>query len=159
MVTFPFFFTWFTIFRMNIRTTFRLSLAVSAIVWASGCAHLHSAKIGERRLPPENATAFESKVNETGFNVQEATAIVKAVAGSKSGISKGADTVNKIYEWISFGPKTGNTVLDDKYADNSGKVAQMKCSPNRTVGVVTYRETMKYPVISGEIVKIEGLCK
>ena len=91
--------------------------------------------------------------------MEEATRIAKAIGQGNASVNKGADTLQTLWDLISFGPKTGNTVFDDQYADLSGKVARLKCSPEKTVGVVSYRETRKYPVISGEIVKIEGLCK
>jgi hypothetical protein len=135
------------------------SLGLATGLLLTNCAQLHSAKIGERRLPPENATPFDSKVNEIGFNMQEATEVVKMIGQGNTKVNEGADTLQTLWDLISFGPKTGNTVFDDKYADESGKVSRLKCSPEKTVGVVSYRETRKYPVLSGEIVKIEGLCK
>jgi len=115
--------------------------------------------IGERRLPPAGGQAFDTKVNETGFDVKEATDIAGAIGGKNSGLGKAGRTVNNLYSLVSFGPTTGNHVLNAEYADAIGEQSQNACAPEKTIGVVSVRETMKYPVLSGEIVKVEGLCK
>jgi hypothetical protein len=134
-------------------------MALLALCAVSGCANLHSVMIGERRIAPAGGQDFDVKVSETGFNVKEASEVVQAIGGRNSGAGKAAKTVNNLYDLVSFGPVTGNPVMDTKYADSIGEQASNSCSPEKTIGVVSIRETMKYPVISGEIVKIGGQCK
>jgi len=144
---------------MKLNSTKRSLFTAITLFGLSGCAHLHTVKIGERRLAPANATPFDAKVSETGFNVKEATQAVKIIGNGNASVNRTSDTVNNLYSLVSFGPKTGNDVLNTEYADSIGSLSNSQCSPANTVGVVSVRETMKYPVISGEIVKIEGLCK
>ena len=144
---------------MRSQNLFNIKITVLALCVSSGCANLHSVMIGERRLAPAGGQDFDVKVSEVGFNVKEATSVVQAIGGKNSGVGKASKTVNDLYDLISFGPITGNAVLDTKYADAIGEKSSSSCAPAKTIGVVSIRETMKYPVISGEIVKIEGLCK
>jgi hypothetical protein len=125
----------------------------------SGCANLHSVMIGERRMAPSSGKEFDVKISETGFNVGEAAGTVQAIAGHASKAGKASRTVNQFYRLVSFGPVTGNPVLNTRYADLIHEQASSSCAPERTIGIVSIRETMKYPVVSGEIVKIGGLCK
>lgn len=144
---------------MRRQKLFNLNIAVLALCTVPGCANLHSVMIGERRIAPAGGQDFEVKVSETGFNVKEASQVVQAIGGRNSGAGRAAKTVNHLYDLISFGPVTGNAVLDTQYADLIGEQASSSCAPEKTIGITSIRETMKYPVISGEIVKIEGLCK
>ncbi|MBU6154929.1 MAG: hypothetical protein KGP28_11550 [Bdellovibrionales bacterium] len=144
---------------MRRQKLFKVKITALVLCVSSGCANLHSVMIGERRLPPSGGRDFDVKVSETGFNVKEATSVVQAIGGKNSGAGKAAKTVNELYDLVSFGPVTGNPVMDTKYADSIGEQASNSCAPEKTIGVVSIRETMKYPVISGEIVKIGGQCK
>lgn len=144
---------------MRSQNLFKIKITALALCVSSGCANLHSVMIGERRLTPAGGQDFDVKVSEVGFNVKEATSVVQAIGGKNSGVGKASKTVNDLYDLVSFGPVTGNTVLDTKYADMIGEQSSNSCAPEKTIGVVSIRETMKYPVISGEIVKIWGQCK
>ncbi len=156
---------WRNVFEWNFKNEFHKLKIMKSIhillscFLISSCAQLHTVKIGERNNSNTDAHHFETKVNEMGINVQEATQIVKALGNGNKGVNKATKTIDDLWKMISYGPKTGNTVFDDKYADSISKSSLAACSANQTQGVVSVRESMKYPVLSGEIVKIEGICK
>ena len=136
-----------------------LGRAVLALGLAtSGCAVLQHVEISEIDQSAGAGSKFEVKASETGVNLQEGAGIAKAVSSS-SHTDKAADTVNTVWQLITFGPKTGNVVLSDTYADDTYARMNGLCAPARLAGVITIRETNKYPVISGEIVRVIGYCR
>lgn len=139
-----------------------LSSAIVVIVLAlvtNGCAFLHQYQIdsfdSETVLKGQS---FEIIVSETGVNLQETTNVAKLFTQNQ----KTRDQMQKIQDAISMfqmGPRTGNMVFNEKYADSIMRAVQLKCPSGNISGLTSIRETAKYPVVSGEIIKIVGYCK
>ena len=100
---------------------------------------------------------FEIKVSETGFDLKEAKEISKLAIQSQKGKDT-ADGIEGIISLFQMGPKTGNPILDDSYADSIFDKLKVKCPSMKISGLMAIRETADYPVISGEIVRITGFC-
>jgi len=131
---------------------------LSAMALAQSCAWLHHVQVGEIDNDPKFALRpFELKVSETGVNLEEAGKIAKALNGSKVGRGD-VDRVVGIVQLFQQGPRTGNPVFSESYAKNIVNDLYKECPTGRLTGVMSIRETRKYPVISGEIVKIKGFC-
>lgn len=125
---------------------------------ASGCAVLHHAQVGDVDNSSEyTLRRFDIKVSETGVDLEEAGNIAKAVSRSQKG-NKAIDDALAIVSLFQMGPKTGNGVFNENYAQSLIYKLQEECPSGRITGVSSIRETRKYPVISGEIVKITGYC-
>lgn len=124
----------------------------------SSCAFLHSVHISDIDSKIVNeGTKFEVLVSETGLNLQEATNTAKVFTNDQK--TKGdMQKVNDIISMFQMGPRTGNMVFNDTYADNLFKTLKEKCPKGQISGLMSIRETAKYPVVSGEIVKITGYC-
>lgn len=122
----------------------------------SGCAVLHHVQIGEI----DNRTGLKTKpidikVSETGVNIGEAAEVGKALASAKS------EEIEQVRQFISLfqlGPRTGNPVYRDNYAAGMTKLILAECPTGRVTRLMAIREMRKYPVISGEIVKVTGEC-
>lgn len=100
---------------------------------------------------------FEIQVNQTGLDVEEASDLIKAISTSK----KGDETADKIANFISLfqqGPSTGNGVFSDRYAEDIITRIHEQCPSGRISGLMSIRETIKYPVLSSEIIRITGYC-
>ena len=123
-----------------------------------GCAIMHHTQIGEvdSRIVLEGRR-FEIKVSEIGFNVKEAGNVAKAMTRHK-GTQKHIGQVQAIIQLFQMGPKTGNPVFSDEYSDRVFSLIRKECPKGRVSGLTSIRETAKYPVISGEIVKVVGFC-
>lgn len=133
-----------------------LSIAICSL--ASSCAALHHVQVGELNNDPKYALRpFELKVSETGVDFEEAGKVAKALNGSKTGRSD-IDKVNGYIQMFQQGPRTGNPVFSDSYAKNIVNDLYKECPSGKITGVTSIRETRKYPVISGEIVKVKGYC-
>lgn len=123
----------------------------------AGCAVLHKTQISE--IDNRNRYAlvpFEIKVSETGVDMQDVHAIARAFKDSKA-----ADRVGDaaaIVGLFQMGPRTGGPVYVEGYAKRLIYALHQQCPNGGITGVTSVRETRKYPVISGEIVKINGYC-
>ena len=92
------------------------------------------------------------RVSETGVSLKDLGEIAQAL-GSDSG-KKGAEFL----KMIQIGPTTGNPVYNERYAEDLLLLIKQKCPDGRVSGLTSIREQKKYPVISGEIIKITGNC-
>lgn len=127
-------------------------------VFLGSCAVLHRTQIGEiDQRPGIELTPFEIKVSETGVDLKEVTAIQRGLF-KDSREAKAAGDLAAIISLFQMGPKTGNPVYSDSYARDLVKALHNQCPRGSVTGVTSVRETRKYPVVSGEIVKIRGYC-
>lgn len=139
------------------RQIIRPALAAAALSMA-GCAVLHHAQVGD--IDNRKGIAyrpFELKVSETGINLNEAGDIAKSLSRSKQA-NKDIDDTLAFIGLFQMGPRTGNPVFNESYAKNIVNDLYRECPSGRITNLVSIREMRKYPVISGEIVKITGSC-
>ena len=138
-----------------------LGIALIVLFSLGGCAQLHGYQIGNIDRNEGSMKTFEVKVSGTGVNLEEANQVAQGMfklAGNKKG-AEGANSIKETVAMFQFGPKTGNPVYDEKYADKLYSLVRQKCQSGHVSGLTIVRETRKYPVISGEIVKITGFCQ
>lgn len=128
------------------------SLIVS-LLSLSSCSHLYSVQLGDIEDREGSYENFEIKVSEVGINTEEAGQVIDTFSGRDEG-----STINDIIELFQQGPRTGNPVYNEKYAENIHEVLLKKCPDGRVSNLTSVREARKYPVISGEIIKITGTC-
>ena len=127
------------------------------ILFLSSCAQLHHVQIGEIDNNPKFVQKpFDIKLSEVGVDIQEAGRITKALAGKDS--NNEAKQIADIIALFQMGPRTGNPVYEKGYAKNLIQLIYEKCPSGRVTGLTSIRETRKYPVVSGEIVKLTGYC-
>ena len=140
---------------IQVKRLIWMCLGLSVI---SACAVLHHVQVGDLNDDPNFALRpFELKVSEVGFDVHEAGSVAKALTRSKTA-RKDVDRFTSIIELFQQGPRTGVPVFSDTYAQNIVNDLYKKCPSGEITGFVSSREMRKYPVISGEIVKIKGYC-
>ena len=131
----------------------RFWLSLVLIIFLSSCAYVYQLQVGDiDDRESFESSPFEIKVSEIGFNLQEAGEISKAL-GSDSGKSAG-----DLLGMIQMGPRTGNSVYNERYAEDLLFLIKQKCPDGRVSGLTSIREQRMYPAISGEIIKIIGNC-
>ncbi len=124
----------------------------------ASCAVLHHVQVGDVNDDEKfTLKPFEIKVSEDGVDFEEAGKIAKAFTGSKAA-KKDIDGVTDIIQLFQQGPRTGVPVFSETYAQNIIHDLYKECPTGQITGLVSIREMRKYPVISGEIVKIKGYC-
>ena len=115
----------------------------------------HHVQVGDiERQKDQTLTPFDIKLSETGVNLKEAGKLISAV-GNDGGQAK---KIANIISMFQMGPRTGNHVFNDKYADVFPELILTKCPSGKVTGLMMIRETNKYPVVSGEIVRVTGYC-
>ncbi len=123
----------------------------------TGCAFMHHVQLGQIDARKSDAMIpFDIKVSETGVSVEEIGGIAKQF-NTKGGDAAGG--IAGIIGLFQLGPRTGNPVYTEKYAERLIYQIHEKCPSGKVTGLMSVRETRKYPVISGEIVKITGFCR
>lgn len=132
------------------------ALAIMAL-FNFGCAILHHVQLGQIDNRSGDAMIpFEIMMSETGVSVEEIGKIAKSTR------SQGGDNAAGVAQIISLfqmGSRTGNPVYNQRYAEKLVYEIHQKCPSGRVTGLVSIREMRKYPVISGEIVKVTGFCR
>lgn len=120
---------------------------------------MHHTQVGEIKSHPDyESIPFEVLVSETGFNLQEAGKIGAAVLHDKKA-GDNLKALTAIVGLFQMGPRTGEPVWSsDTYADKVFVGLYEKCPSGQITGLTSIREMNKYPVVSGEIVKITGFC-
>ena len=137
--------------------SFLLLIFMSTLV--SGCAILHHAQMGEiHSVTVLKGRKFEVKVSETGLSVDEASKVAQSLTRNQ-GTQNQIQKVRDIISMFQMGPRTGNMVFNEKYADEVYKLVLKACPSGNISGLMSVRELRKYPVVSGEIVRISGYCK
>lgn len=132
-------------------------LAAAFAVLAAGCAHVHHLDIGEIDNTHGAMTRVDLKSSATGVDIGEAARITKAASNSKT-VKDAADWAEFIWKLITYGPKTGEVTFVDNYADELPAQLKAACPGGHLTGVASVRETNKYPVVSGEIVRLTAYC-
>ncbi len=129
------------------------------LVLLGGCTVLHHAQVGE--VDSEivmRGQRFEVLVSALGVDVDRAADLAKAFARTEEAESN-IDGVRDIVNSFQMGPKTGNVVFDDTFADGVFEKIRASCPSGRVSGLVAIRETADYDLVSGEFVKITGYCQ
>lgn len=134
----------------------KLAALSLALLSGPGCAILYHVQVGEvDGRESMAAIPFEVMVSEVGVNLEEAGKIARA---SRSVDGDAAGNAAAIIGLFQMGPRTGNPIYSPKYAEKVIYMIHEKCPNGRVTGLTSIREMRKYPVISGEIVKITGYC-
>jgi|RhiMethySRZTD1v2_1073278.scaffolds.fasta_scaffold22738_2 hypothetical protein len=128
-----------------------------AALLLAGCASLHHYQLGDIDASRGELKPFEIQVDETGLDTQEAMEVGKAFVASDSGKQRMGDA-QAIIALFQFGYVTGDPTFDDDWADGLLAKVLDRCPSGRITGLSVVRESMDYPVVSGEIVTLKGYC-
>jgi hypothetical protein len=128
------------------------ALAVAALA-STGCVSLHHAQLDEIDAQRGHLKPFEIHASETGVDVKAVGAAASVVSRSKT-----PSRIANIVALFEFGPKTGDPVFTDTFADQLAEQILVQCPSGRITGVMSLRESTKYYAVSGEYVTVRGYC-
>lgn len=129
-----------------------LGLALSG----SACARLHHYQLTDIDSSRGTLEPFELRVDETGFNLQEAAAVAKLTASREN--RKRIGDAEAIIALFQFGAKTGDPTFSEDWADGLSEMVLAKCPSGQITGLSVLRESADYPVASGEVITVRGYC-
>jgi hypothetical protein len=109
----------------------------------------------DARTQKQTWIPFEIKMSEVGVSAEEVGAIAKATNSHGGDNVAGAAAILSLFQ---MGPRTGNPTYNERYAEKLVYEIYQKCPSGRVSGLMSIREFRKYPVVSGEIVKVTGYC-
>ena len=118
-----------------------------------GCATLHRAQLDEIDGQHAHLVPFEIHVSETGVSAK-AIGQIASIAMKSSRPSQ----IASIVALFQFGPKTGEVVYDDTFADAVATDILERCPTARVTGLMSLRESTNYYAVSGEYVTVRGYC-
>ncbi|MBF0441316.1 MAG: hypothetical protein HQK54_05375 [Oligoflexales bacterium] len=138
----------------NIKIFFFVFLVLNL----TSCAALFKVQLSD--VESAKARPVSIKVSETTVNLREISAIMKGVGkgvGSKSmeGAGKAVEYYTMFMQW---GPKTGTPVYNEGYVRDMADRLSAECKSGRLTNITSIREAREYPVVKGEIVRIDGYC-
>ncbi|MBK9322943.1 MAG: hypothetical protein IPM97_08370 [Bdellovibrionaceae bacterium] len=132
-------------------------LSLSCLLLLCSCAQLHHVQIGEVASHSGYVQKpFDIKISESGVNLGEAAEVSKILLNKDR--QKDAEEIVGLIGLFQMGPITGNPVYVKDYAKNLIQLIYEKCPSGKVTGLMSVRESRKYPVVSGEIVKVTGYC-
>lgn len=140
----------------------RTFLIISLIVLSS-CAFMHRHQVhnvDSRILTPE-AKRFELLFSQTGIEIAEGAKWMGAIAkaSSRESFARSSSQAGDIIAVMQMGPRTGNPIYDMSFIDTITPKLQAVCPAGDEISGLTFlREMNKYPVVSGEIIKVSGYC-
>ncbi|MBC7370285.1 MAG: hypothetical protein H7326_01900 [Bdellovibrionaceae bacterium] len=124
----------------------------------SGCAILHHVQMSDVDTRNQFVSVpIEVKVSETGVDLGDVKAISQGAFRNSSDRGAAGDAL-AVLQMFQVGPRTGPPVYSENYAEKIIYQLHTQCPSGKITGVQSIRESRKYPVISGEIVKITGFC-
>lgn len=115
-------------------------ILLTVLIAQTGCAFLYHTQIGEiNSATVMSGKKFEVMVSETGVNTKEAADIAKAMTQSKD-TQKQIGDAERFLSMFQMGPRTGNMVFNEKYADEISKLILKECPSGKISGLMSVRE-------------------
>ena len=126
----------------------------------NGCAALYKVQLSDIESGQRKAEPVSIRVSETTVNLQEVAGIARGVGrAANSNALKGAGSAIDTYVALfQYGPRTGTPVYNEVYAREVPELLAAACKNGRLINITSVREARNYPVVKGEIVRVDALC-
>ena len=143
---------------MNWTAHFRVHAPLLPIaLFVTACAHMHHYQLGDIDSSEGRLEPFTVRVDETGFDAQEALELAKDTSATGAGRQRMSDA-QALLALFQVGHETGDATFRDDWADGVLAKVLARCPTGRMTGVSVVRESADYPALSGEIVTLKGYC-
>lgn len=134
----------------------RQYFAIAAVGLLTACARLDHVQIGEIDQSQGSLTPFTVQVSQFGFEAAAAAEVGRIA--TKGEASQHFQEIRNILALMNMGPRTGNPVYDDEYANKVMEYIYAECPTGNLTGLTSVREAKAFGPVSGEIVRISGYC-
>jgi hypothetical protein len=128
------------------------------------CAYPRHMLIGDMDNTTAKKKHFRIMVSERGYDFEQGLAIAQvgllaANAESNAGNIRNIEYVKLAIALSTMGPTTGRKLFNSAYTDQLADIIFQHCKSGNIVNLRSIRESLaQYPVVSGEVVRIEGDC-
>lgn len=134
-------------------------LAVLCLLANGGCAVLYKVQLSDLEHAPRGKPV-SVKVSETTVDFGEAARIAKDLARSSGsrGLGNVGNAASNYESLFQFGPRTGAPVFNEFYARDIPERLAGECKSGYLTNITSIRESRDYPVVKGQIVRIDATC-
>jgi hypothetical protein len=122
----------------------------------AGCARLDHVQIGSIDQSQGELVPVSVRLSETGFDATAAAEIGRVASRGRT--AENFKQLRDILALINMGPRTGNPVFDDAYAQRLQEYLLVECPSGRLTGIRAIREAKTAGPVSGEIVGVDAYC-
>lgn len=136
----------------------RLLTILGVAVTLSGCARLDHVHISDIDQSQGQLKPISVKISETGVEMAVMAETAAQLARHSAQRQKNFQQIRDILALINMGPRTGNPVFNDTYAENVLKNLYLQCPSGKITAIRNIREAKTYGPVSGEIVRIDADC-
>lgn len=134
----------------------RKYFAIAAVGLLTACARLDHVQIGEIDQSQGTLIPFDVKISQFGFDAAAAAELGRVL--SKDRAAQHFQELRDILALMNMGPKTGNPVYDENYAEKVMDYIYAECPSGNITGLTSIREAKALGAVSGEIVRLRGYC-
>ncbi|MCX6132131.1 MAG: hypothetical protein NTX25_24125 [Proteobacteria bacterium] len=126
----------------------------------SSCAVLHKVQLSDVESQTIHGKPVSIKVSQTTIDLRETARLAQGIgkqAGSKA-LSNAGNALETYTMLFQFGPRTGAPVYNEFYARGIPEQLSEECKSGYLSNITSVRETRSYPIVKGEIVRIDAYC-
>ncbi|MCP5325204.1 MAG: hypothetical protein H7A09_02615 [Oceanospirillaceae bacterium] len=134
----------------------RWIVLLALVIGSSGCARLDRVQIGDIDQSRGELVEVEVQLSELGLNMAGIAETGRIATRGKA--SQDFKELRDILALINMGPKTGNPVFDDTYAQRLQEYLLVKCPSGRLTSIRSVREAKGFGPVTGEIVGVKADC-
>ncbi len=136
---------------------YKLFLSGALCILIAACARLDHVQISDIDQSQGTLKPISVKVSDTGVDMAGIAGIGSELATNVSTQEYG-ENIRDLLLLINMGPRTGNPVFSDKYAEQVLQQLYAQCPSGKITGIRSTREANNYGVVSGEIIRLDAFC-
>lgn len=130
--------------------------ALLVLAMTAGCARLDHVQIGSIDQTQGELVPVSVRLSETGFDATAAAEIGRIA--SRGQAAERLKQIRNILAMVNMGPRTGNPVYNEAYAQRLQEYLLVECPTGRLTGIRAIREAKAAGPVSGEIVGVDAYC-
>jgi len=132
-------------------------VSIGVLLLLAGCARLDHVQISDIDQSQGTLRPISVKVSEFGVELAVVADVTSRLASNQN-TQKYVKELRDILALINMGPRTGNPVYNDNYAENVLEQLYVQCPTGKLTGLRSIREAKSYGPVSGEIVRLDAYC-
>lgn len=132
-------------------------ITLGAVLLLSACARLDHVQINDIDQSQGTLTPISVKTSENAVELAAVAGIAAAVTKNEHA-QQNLKELRDILALMNMGPRTGNPVFNETYAEKVLSQLYSQCPSGNITGISNVREARSYGPVSGEIVRIDAFC-